>query len=87
MPYAKISLYPAAWLLLALSSFLLARLAPPLAGLSLLSQSVLGTAFAGTVLWVSEALPLGLTALIVMLLLGLCHDMRFPEIAGGLPVR
>ena len=57
------------WGLLALAGFALARLAPPLAGLTELGQSVLGAAFAGTVLWVSEVIPLGLTAIIVLVLL------------------
>jgi solute carrier family 13 (sodium-dependent dicarboxylate transporter), member 2/3/5 len=83
MPHAKISPKTAAFLALALAGFTLGRLAPPLAGLSPVAQSVLGTAFAGTVLWVSEAIPLGLTALVVLLLLGLCPGMRFPEIAAG----
>ncbi len=83
MPHAKISLNVAVWLLIALGGFALARLAPALTGLSPLAQSLLGAAFAGTVLWVSEAIPLGLTALIVLLLLGLGPGMRFPEIASG----
>jgi citrate:succinate antiporter len=44
---------------------------------------VLGVAFAGTVLWASETVPLGLTGLIVLPLLGLCLGARFPEIASG----
>jgi solute carrier family 13 (sodium-dependent dicarboxylate transporter), member 2/3/5 len=62
---------------------LIASFAPPIAGLSLPGQSVLGVAFAGTILWVSEAIPLGLTALIVLALLGLCPGFRVPEIAAG----
>src|SRR5262245_24617558 len=83
MAHAKISLKSAACLLLAVAGFAIARLAPPLAGLSLSGQAVLGAAFAGTVLWVSEAIPLGLTGLIVLVLLGLCPGIHFPEMAAG----
>ena len=83
MSHAKSSATAAIWGLLALAGFALARLAPPLAGLTELGQSVLGAAFAGTVLWVSEVIPLGLTAIIVLVLLGLCPGLRVPDIAGG----
>jgi solute carrier family 13 (sodium-dependent dicarboxylate transporter), member 2/3/5 len=83
MSRAKISFKTAACLFIAAGVFSVARLAPPLAGLSPLGQSVLGAAFAGTILWVSEAIPLGLTALVVLLLLGLCPSIRFPEMASG----
>jgi anion transporter len=72
------------WIALALGGFALARLSPPLAGLEPLGQAVLGAAFAGTVLWVSEAVPLGLAALVVLVLLGLCPGLRLPEVAAGL---
>jgi anion transporter len=68
---------------LAVAGFALARLAPPMAGLTPLGQSVLGAAFAGAVLWVSEAVPIGLTAIVVLVLLGLCPSLRVPDIAGG----
>jgi anion transporter len=83
MSHAKSSATAAIWGLLALAGFALARLAPPLAGLTELGQSVLGAAFAGTVLWVSEVIPLGLTAIVVLVLLGLCPGLRVPDIAGG----
>lgn len=67
----------------ALAVFAAARLAPPLDGLTPLGQSVLGALVAGTLLWVSEAIPLGLTALIVTALLGLCPGLRVPDIASG----
>jgi anion transporter len=72
------------WIALAVGGFALARLAPPLPGLTPLAQAVLGAALAGTVLWVSEALPLGATALVVLLLLGLCPGLRVADVAGGL---
>ena len=46
--------------------FLLARLAPPLEGLSAQGQGVLGAMVAGAVLWITEATPIGLTAIIVV---------------------
>jgi len=79
----KISLRKGLWVALALGAFALARLAPPLDGLTPLGQSVLGAAGAGTVLWVSEAIPLGLTALVVTALLGLCPGLRLPDVASG----
>jgi len=83
MSHAKISITTTAWIAFALGGYALARLAPPLDGLSSLGQSVLGAAFAGTVLWVSEAIPLGLTALLVLLLMGLCPGVRFADAASG----
>ncbi len=73
----------AAWVILALAGFALARLAPPLGGLTPLGQSVLGATLAGTVLWVSEAVPLGATALLVLVLLGLCPGVRLADAVGG----
>ncbi len=71
------------WVAAALTVFALARLTPPLAGLSPLGQSVLGAACAGTILWVSEAIPLGLTALLVAALLALCPGLGFADAASG----
>ena len=59
--------------------YAVARLAPPMGGLTPLGQAVLGATFAGTVLWVSEAVPLGVTAILVLALLGLVSR---PAIAG-----
>jgi anion transporter len=83
MSRAEISHADAMWCAVAIGGFAIARLAPPLEGLTPLGQSVLGTAFAGTALWVSEALPLGLAALSVLVLLGLCPGLHLPEVAGG----
>ena len=74
---------PAFWLALAIAGYALARFAPPLDGLSASAQAVLGAAFAAAVLWVTEAVPIGLTALIVLMLLGLCPGVRFAEAASG----
>ncbi len=83
MSDAKISHVRLLWVAAALAVFAAARLAPPLDGLTPLGQSVLGALVAGTILWVSEAIPLGLTALIVTALLGLCPGLRVPDIASG----
>ena len=60
------------WLIAALALFALARLLPPLEGLSTQGQAVLGAMAAGALLWISEATPIGLTALIVVVLLAAC---------------
>ena len=83
MPRAKILSKATLWVAIAIAGFALARLAPPLEGLTPLGQSVLGAAFAGTLLWISEAIPLGLTALLVLLLLGLSPGLRVTDVAGG----
>jgi anion transporter len=72
-----------AWIALALGLYTLARLSPPLAGLSPLGQSVLGAAFAGTVLWVTETIPIGLTAVAVLALMALCPGVRFADASSG----
>jgi solute carrier family 13 (sodium-dependent dicarboxylate transporter), member 2/3/5 len=84
MPQARASVSATILVAAAVGGFALARLAPPLSGLTPLAQAVLGAVLAGTVLWVSEALPLGATALIVLLLLGLCPGLRVSDVAGGL---
>jgi anion transporter len=71
-------------LVAALAIFLLARLAPPLEGLSAQGQGVLGAMAAGALLWISEATPIGLTAIIVVVLLALCPDVALSAAAGGL---
>ena len=68
---------------LALAAFAVARLAPPLDGLTPLGQAVLGATLAGTILWVSEAVPLGVTAMLVLALLGLCPGLRLADVAAG----
>jgi solute carrier family 13 (sodium-dependent dicarboxylate transporter), member 2/3/5 len=79
MPSAKICIGKELWVVLALGASAAARLSPTLDGLTPVSQSVLGATAAGTILWVTEALPLGLTALLVTVLLGLCPGLRLPE--------
>jgi hypothetical protein len=62
---------PISWIIIALLIYLCALVLPPPAGLGHEGQAVLGVVFAGVVLWISEALPLGLTALLVLVLLGI----------------
>jgi anion transporter len=64
------------WLTIALLVYVVSRLTPATSGLSAAGQGVLGVMLAGVVLWVSEALPLGLTALFVLALLGTVPDVR-----------
>jgi anion transporter len=64
--------------------FLLARLAPPLEGLSAQGQGVLGAMIAGAVLWITEATPIGLTAIIVVVLLALCPGIGLSAAGSGL---
>jgi solute carrier family 13 (sodium-dependent dicarboxylate transporter), member 2/3/5 len=71
-------------LVAALAIFLLARLLPPLEGLSAQGQAVLGVMAAGAVLWISEAIPIGLTGIIVVVLLALCPDIGLSAAGGGL---
>jgi solute carrier family 13 (sodium-dependent dicarboxylate transporter), member 2/3/5 len=66
------------WILVALATYASARLLPVTVGLSAAGQAVLGVVFAGVVLWISEAVPLGLTALFVLVLLG-----TVPNAAGS----
>jgi anion transporter len=73
-----------AWLLAALAAFLLARLAPPLDGLSPHGQAVLGAMAAGALLWMSEATPIGLTGILVVVLLALCPGADMASATRGL---
>lgn len=63
--------------------YLAARVVPPLDGLTEFGQAVLGAMLAGAILWISEAMALGLIALIVLVLLGSSPGMRPPEVFGG----
>lgn len=64
------------WLVAGLAIYILARVLPPPPGLSEGGQAVLGVVLAGVVLWVSEAVPLGVTALFVLALLGTVREVR-----------
>ena len=59
------------WIILAFAIYICALTLPGPAGLSHEGQAVLGTVLAGVVLWVSEALPLAASALLVLVLLGI----------------
>ena len=71
------------WIGAALAAFALARLAPPLDGLAPQGQAVLGVMTAGALLWISEATPIGLTGIIVVVLLAACPDAGFGLATGG----
>src|SRR5262249_32429511 len=47
-------------------------------------QGVLGAMVAGAVLWITEATPIGLTAIIVVVLLALCPDISLAAAGSGL---
>ncbi len=68
---------------LALSVYLLARLLPPAAELDRLGQAVLGTVLCGMLLWMSEAAPLGVIALVVLALLGALPAMSPAVVFSG----
>lgn len=82
---AKSSTFPKTELCIAaaLLAYIAARLLPPFDGLTVAGQAVLGVTLAGTILWVSEAVPLGVTALFVLTLLGINPGMRLPDALVG----
>lgn len=67
----------------ALMAYAAVRLLPPVAGLNEASQAALGVTIAGTILWISEAVPLGVTALLVVVLLAINPGMRLPDALQG----
>ena len=67
----------------ALLAYLAARLAPPLTGLTDAGQAVLGVVLVGTIFWISEAVPLGVTALLVVALLAVNPGLRLPDALVG----
>ena len=71
------------WIGAAVAVYLLARLSPEIDGLSPQGQAVLGATAAGATLWISEATPIGLTAIVVLVLLALSPGMRLSDAAGG----
>lgn len=71
------------WLALALLVYAIARLLPPFAGLNEISQAAIGVMLAGTILWISEAVPLGVTALLVVVLLAINPGMKLPAAVQG----
>lgn len=80
------SLFPSKsmlWLTVAALTYAVARFAPPLAGLTDAGQAVLGVVLVGMMLWISEAVPLGVTALLVIVLLGFSPGLRLPDALVG----
>ncbi|GEP53698.1 SLC13 family permease [Reyranella soli] len=71
------------WLAIALAAYAAARVAPPVADLTEASQAALAVTIAGTILWISEAVPLGVTALLVVVLLAINPGMRLPDALHG----
>jgi anion transporter len=71
------------WVVAALLAYALARLSPPLESLSPQGQAVLGATAAGAILWISEATPIGVTAIVVTILLGLSPGARLADAVGG----
>jgi anion transporter len=71
------------WIVAALGLYGLARLAPPPADLTPQGQAVLGAMAAGALLWISEATPIGLTAMIVFILLALSPGAHWSDVVAG----
>jgi solute carrier family 13 (sodium-dependent dicarboxylate transporter), member 2/3/5 len=71
------------WSVAALAAYLITRFAPPLEGLSAPGQAVLGVMLAGGMLWVSEAIPIGLTAIVVLILIALSPGLKLADATGG----
>jgi anion transporter len=71
------------WIVPALAAFLLARLAPALEGLAPQGQAVLGAMAAGAILWITEATPIGLTAIAVTILLALSPGVSWFDAVAG----
>lgn len=71
------------WLFIALAVYGVARLLPPLPGLGEAGQAALAVTLAGTILWISEAVALGVTALLVVVLLAINPGMRLPSALHG----
>jgi anion transporter len=67
----------------ALALVILARLVPPAPGLTFAGQTVLGVAAAGFVLWTSTSIPLGLTAIFVLGLLGTVPGLPAAAVFSG----
>jgi len=71
------------WVVAALLAYALARLSPPLENLTPQGQAVLGAMAAGATLWISEATPIGVTAIVVTILLALSPGARLADAVGG----
>jgi anion transporter len=71
------------WIGAAVAAYLLVRLSPQIDGLSAEGQGVLAAMAVAAILWISEATPIGLTAIIVLVLLALSPGARLADVAGG----
>src|ERR1700730_3539547 len=71
------------WIGAALVLYLLARFSPQIDGLSPQGQAVLGAMASASILWISEATPIGLTAIAVVILLALSPGARLADAVGG----
>jgi solute carrier family 13 (sodium-dependent dicarboxylate transporter), member 2/3/5 len=71
------------WIGAAVAVYLLARLSPQIDGLGPQGQAVLGATAAGAILWISEATPIGVTAIVILVLLAPSPGMRLSDSAGG----
>jgi solute carrier family 13 (sodium-dependent dicarboxylate transporter), member 2/3/5 len=67
----------------ALIVVVIARLLPPLPGLTIAGQAVLGVAAAGFVLWISSGIPLGVAAIVVLALLGTVPSLPPSAVFAG----
>jgi anion transporter len=72
------------WIAAAFAVWLLARLSPALEGLSAQGQAVLGAMAGGALLWITEATPIGLTAITVFVLLAASPGAQLSDAMGGL---
>jgi sodium-dependent dicarboxylate transporter 2/3/5 len=68
---------------IALVIVIAARLFPPLPGLTIAGQAVLGVAGAGFVLWISSGIPLGVAAILVLALLGTVPGLAPAAVFSG----
>src|SRR5262245_18011461 len=75
-------------MLTAITLYVLTRCLPVVDGLDRIGQSVLGVALCGMLLWISEIVPIGVTALTVLVLLGTIPGLHPTHVFGGfaLPV-
>ncbi|MBM3649268.1 MAG: hypothetical protein FJX11_15905 [Alphaproteobacteria bacterium] len=71
------------WLAAALLAYAAGRWLPPLGGLNEASQAALAVTVAGTILWITEAVPLGAAALVVIVLLAINPGMGLPDAVQG----
>ncbi|HYB72011.1 MAG TPA: SLC13 family permease [Candidatus Sulfotelmatobacter sp.] len=74
---------PWLWPVVALASYALVLLLPRPGGLSLAGQAVVGVALAGMILWIAEALPLGVTAIAILILMAVSPGAKIGAAFAG----